>query len=77
MPSYRLCRIKLPTNALLCNNLQCSDPVHFNAMNLYAKDVTDASNDAATASNQLTCNRQANKPGWSEVKTNICSIELK
>jgi len=51
MLSDRMCRTKLPTDALLlCNTLQCSDPAHFNAVNLYAKVTTDACNDAATAS---------------------------
>jgi len=66
--SDRLYRTKFPTDVLLCNNLQCSDPAHFKAANLYAKDISDACNDAATASIPLTSNRQANsrRPGWSE-----------
>jgi len=68
MLSDRLCRIKLPTNVVLFNNLRCSDPAHFNAMNLYAKYIADACNVAAMASIPLTCNRQAcsQMSGWSE-----------
>jgi len=60
MLSDWLCCMKLPTDALLCSNLQCPDPAHFSAVNLHAKDITDACNDAATASLQLTCNNAAN-----------------
>ena len=68
MLSDRLRRTKLPVDALLCNNLQCSDAAQFNAVNLYAKDITDACIDAAMASIPLTCDRQASGriPGWSE-----------
>jgi len=61
MLSDTMCRIKLPSDALLCSYLQYSDPAHFNAVNLYAKNVTDACNDAATTSIPLTCNGQASR----------------
>ena len=68
MLSDRLRRIKLPVDALLCNNLQCCDAAHFNAVNLYAKGITDACIDAAMASIPLTCDRQTSGriTGWSE-----------
>ena len=42
--------------------------LHLNAVNLYAKGITDAYIDAAMASIPLTCDRQASGriPGWSE-----------
>jgi len=50
---------------------ELTDPAHFNAFNLYARNITDACNDAATALMPLTCNRQASSrmpgsPGWYE-----------
>ena len=60
--------IKLPADAVLCSDLQCRNPVHLQAINNYARDITNASLAAAAAAIPQTCSRQNSGriPGWSE-----------
>jgi hypothetical protein len=60
--------IKLPADAVLCSDLQCRNPVHLQAINNYARDITNASLVAAAATIPQTCIRQTSGriPGWSK-----------
>ena len=60
--------LKLPVDALLCSDLDCRDVSHFQALDVYAKDITEACLIAAENSIPHTCNRQSSGrlPGWSE-----------
>lgn len=64
----RLRCIKLPTDALLCTDLRCHDPVHFQSVDNYAREITHACIDAAETTIPHSCNRQSSSriPGWSE-----------
>jgi Reverse transcriptase (RNA-dependent DNA polymerase)/Endonuclease/Exonuclease/phosphatase family len=66
--SENLRRIRFPTDVLLCNDLQCCDLVHLEAINDYAKNITSACVAAAESTIPRACNRQSSDrlPGWSE-----------
>ena len=66
--NQELHNINLPTDTLLCNNLNCSNPLHFQQINAYAVALTDACLSAAETSIPLTCHRKNSGriAGWSE-----------
>jgi len=60
--------VHLPTDALLCNDMNCSSTFHFQQLNEYAAAVTDACLSAAETAIPHTCRRQDSGriAGWSE-----------
>jgi exonuclease III len=66
--THELSTIVLPVEALLCSDLQCNNPNHFQAINIYAHNISDACTKAAEATIPATCNKQTSGriPGWTE-----------
>jgi exonuclease III len=64
----RLRSICSPVDALLCRDLRCRHAPHFQAINAYANELTEACIAAAEATLPVTCDRRFNgcMPGWSE-----------
>jgi len=60
--------IFLPTSAFLCSDIKCSNALHFQQINKFAMDLTNACMSAAEATVPHTCRRQDSGriAGWSE-----------
>jgi hypothetical protein len=63
-----LLNIFVPTDALLCKDMNCSNTLHFQQVNKYAVAVTDACLSAAATAIPQSCRRQDSGriAGWSE-----------
>jgi hypothetical protein len=61
-------QINLPHDALLCTDLSCQNKSHFDAINVYARAITDASKNAANATIPRTGSKHdsGRTAGWSE-----------
>ena len=66
--SLKLQSIDVPTNVLLCGDMNCSNKMHFQLLNKYVADITDSCISAAESVIPHTSRRQNNGriAGWSE-----------
>lgn len=66
--SSNLKSIYLPVKTLLCNDIHCSNPVHFDEINRYSISIYDACISAARETIPITCSRgsRGRIPGWTE-----------
>ena len=66
--SAKLQTVAMPVEALLCKDVKCSNLTHFQLINKYAIDITNACLSAAEKAIPLTCSRgeSGRIPGWSE-----------
>jgi exonuclease III len=66
--SHNLHYVKLPTDALLCKDLRCSNASHIQDINDYAQSISAACVAAAEATIPASCNRKTSGriPGWIE-----------
>ena len=60
--------IAIPVDAILCTELTCHNISHYEAVNSYANQITDASNETADTCIPRTRDRNSSGciPGWSE-----------
>jgi len=66
--SYKLHHIHLPSAAILCNDLLCTNRDHIDAISAYADAISDACLSAANGCIPHTCHQHSKGriPGWSE-----------
>lgn len=62
-------RCTLPTDTILCRNVNCDDDEHFHQLNAFAMVVTSSCINTTAISIPPTCDRCGSRcvPGWSEV----------